>query len=325
VTDQGQHKQLYQIGTVAALTGLSTHKIRMWEKRYGLVTPDRSQSRNRLYSQYDLERLKLIKILVDSGHAVSRLAALDKLALQNLLSQQERWVSSASAPALAYERAVIVSDFLQISDLAGLAQSFPGKISLWTHQQAQHFIGQDDSELSEAKLEATILLIDQPSLHRDDALEWLQRIRSHQCPLAILIYQYSDRDTLKAFTSRVSRAVKGPMTSDLLEREMLVICSHYSPVFSVAVQSAENAPQRFSRQQLLRFAQMTSSSNCECPQHLATLLMDLINFEQYSSECENKNLADKAMHEYLFRLAGSVRGQLEEALEKLAEMEKIPL
>lgn len=323
MTDQGQHKQLYQIGTVAALTGLSTHKIRMWEKRYGLVTPDRSQSRNRLYSQYDLERLKLIKILVDSGHAVSRLAALDKLALQNLLSQQDRWVSSASDPGLPYERAVIVSDYIQISDLAGLTQGFPGKISLWTHQQAKQFIGQGDSELSEAELEATILLIDQPSLHRDDALEWLQRIRFHQCPLAILIYQYSDRDTLKAFTSRISRAVKGPMTSDLLERELLVICSHYSPVFSV--QEAENVPQRFSRQQLLRFAQMTSSSNCECPQHLATLLLDLINFEQYSSECESKNLADKAMHEYLFRLAGSVRGQLEEALEKLAEMEKIPL
>ena len=320
--EQHQLGQLYQIGTVARLTGLSTQKIRMWEKRYGIVAPDRSQSRNRLYSQQDLERLKLIRLLVDSGHRISQIASLDKIALQQLLSQQGIEQGRPVAESLNYESVLVVSDNLTAADSQDISLDVPGAIDFVTHAEAsdQLFAGSDSSERED--FTASVLVVDQASLHRDVALSWLQRIRTAQFPLAIIIYQFSDRDSLRLVTNPVTKAVKGPLTADLLERELLVVQSHYGA--SLVWKKADSPPRKFTRQELIRFARMNSFAHCECPKHLATLLLDLVNFEQYSKECESRNLADKAIHEYLCELAGNVRHQFEEALDKLVEMEQIP-
>ena len=38
----------YRIGAVCRLTGISQHVLRVWEKRYGVVYPERSESQRRL-------------------------------------------------------------------------------------------------------------------------------------------------------------------------------------------------------------------------------------------------------------------------------------
>ena len=54
----------YKIGKAAQLTGISTDKLRIWERRYEAVTPVRSGAGGRLYGSVDISRLKIIKMLL---------------------------------------------------------------------------------------------------------------------------------------------------------------------------------------------------------------------------------------------------------------------
>jgi DNA-binding transcriptional MerR regulator/methylmalonyl-CoA mutase cobalamin-binding subunit len=75
----------YRIGTVARLSGLSTHAIRVWERRYSALSPDRSQGGARLYSDDDVARLKLLKRVVDSGHPIGQVVGLASAELERLV------------------------------------------------------------------------------------------------------------------------------------------------------------------------------------------------------------------------------------------------
>jgi MerR family transcriptional regulator, light-induced transcriptional regulator len=67
----------YRIGTVAKLAGLTTHAIRVWERRYGAATPSRSSGGARLYSDEDVQRFKLIKRLLERGYSTRAIVSLD--------------------------------------------------------------------------------------------------------------------------------------------------------------------------------------------------------------------------------------------------------
>jgi len=57
----------YRIKRVAHLTGINPATLRAWERRYGLVAPDRTRSGYRLYTDEDVAMLSRIKALVDDG------------------------------------------------------------------------------------------------------------------------------------------------------------------------------------------------------------------------------------------------------------------
>lgn len=57
----------YRIKRVAHLTGINPATLRAWERRYGLVAPDRTHSGYRLYTDEDVAMLSRIKALVDDG------------------------------------------------------------------------------------------------------------------------------------------------------------------------------------------------------------------------------------------------------------------
>jgi DNA-binding transcriptional MerR regulator/methylmalonyl-CoA mutase cobalamin-binding subunit len=60
----------------AVRTGLTPHVLRAWERRYGAVSPARTEGGQRLYSDLDIERLRLLRRLTDRGHAIGRIASL---------------------------------------------------------------------------------------------------------------------------------------------------------------------------------------------------------------------------------------------------------
>lgn len=80
----------YPIGAVAQRTGLSTHVLRAWERRYGLVEPRRDGNGIRLYSNSDIVKLRLLRRVTESGHPIGRLAALDTEQLVALVREEER-------------------------------------------------------------------------------------------------------------------------------------------------------------------------------------------------------------------------------------------
>jgi len=78
-----EHQKIHPIRYVVNQTGLTHHVIRAWEKRYGVVCPDRTPTNRRLYSDADIRRLRQLRQAVEAGHSISRLAGLstDSLAL----------------------------------------------------------------------------------------------------------------------------------------------------------------------------------------------------------------------------------------------------
>lgn len=61
----------YTVKQVSALTGIAPDRLRAWERRYGVVTPGRTQARYRLYDDTDLERLRMMMRLVEAGTPAS--------------------------------------------------------------------------------------------------------------------------------------------------------------------------------------------------------------------------------------------------------------
>jgi DNA-binding transcriptional MerR regulator/methylmalonyl-CoA mutase cobalamin-binding subunit len=64
----------HRIHRVAKLTGLSKDVIRVWERRYGLVTPSRSSNRYREYSDEDVALLRFVKAQMEQGATIGGLA-----------------------------------------------------------------------------------------------------------------------------------------------------------------------------------------------------------------------------------------------------------
>lgn len=77
-------KAKYRVGMVSKMTGLSTHTLRMWEKRYAAVTPKRTEAGGRLYTDDDVERLRLLHALVEGGHSIGGIAKLPDVDLRHM-------------------------------------------------------------------------------------------------------------------------------------------------------------------------------------------------------------------------------------------------
>src|SRR6185369_12087984 len=102
---------LYRIGTLAQLSGVSTHLIRIWERRYYALEPSRSSGRARLYSPADLERLRLLKLAVSRGHAIGQIANLSGEDLERLSGQPEPRIADDSIRTFIDEFLTAVRDF----------------------------------------------------------------------------------------------------------------------------------------------------------------------------------------------------------------------
>jgi DNA-binding transcriptional MerR regulator len=63
---------IYNLKAVIRETGLSPEILRAWERRYGLVKPQRSPGGHRIYSQYDIEMLKWLVARQKEGLSISR-------------------------------------------------------------------------------------------------------------------------------------------------------------------------------------------------------------------------------------------------------------
>jgi DNA-binding transcriptional MerR regulator len=64
----------YRIHQAAQAVGISAQLLRAWERRYGLLSPVRTESGYRLYSEEEITFLRAVKALVDQGHSISDVA-----------------------------------------------------------------------------------------------------------------------------------------------------------------------------------------------------------------------------------------------------------
>ncbi|MGD8522039.1 MAG: MerR family transcriptional regulator [Desulfobacterales bacterium] len=88
---------VFPIRYAARQTGLTTHLIRVWEKRYQAVIPQRTDTNRRIYTEGDIKRLQLLKKAVEVGHNISQVANLNSEELMRLINLDSPDVADASS------------------------------------------------------------------------------------------------------------------------------------------------------------------------------------------------------------------------------------
>ena len=119
----------YNIAAVERDTGLSKDVLRMWERRYGFPVPERDANGERLYPATQVERLRLIKRLMDQGHRPGKLIAAPAEELAALAPRRPRDVVAASHPskAMADDLAELI-DFIRQHDAPGYQQAMQQRL-----------------------------------------------------------------------------------------------------------------------------------------------------------------------------------------------------
>lgn len=121
----------YSIRELERLSGVKAPTLRMWEKRYGVITPKRTTTNIRYYDDKDLRKLINLAILNRNGYRISRLAEVDedglkRMALEHSLISEDQndhiqylTLAMLRVDELEFERA-----FERLEKEFGLEESF---------------------------------------------------------------------------------------------------------------------------------------------------------------------------------------------------------
>jgi MerR family transcriptional regulator, light-induced transcriptional regulator len=108
------------IAAVERDTGLSKDTLRVWERRYGFPSPRRDSLGERAYSLRDVEKLRIVRRLMDAGHRPGKIIGLPPDALQQLAGT----AASASGAVDTGERLTLETtryiDLIRSHDVAAL-------------------------------------------------------------------------------------------------------------------------------------------------------------------------------------------------------------
>ena len=303
----------YRSGVAARLAGLPVETLRVWERRYGVSDVDRSPHGQRLYSADQVRRLGLLKRVVDQGHAIGTVA---KLEADELIALAGAAPSPAIAGAPAQQLKIAVAG-------AGLARRLGAVRTSPELDIVSSCYQLDGAAESMAGVSADVLLIESSEMSAD-ALPQIQAARrAMQVRAVVVLYRFCDSATVRRLREHGCLVARAP--SDAAEVALLCSTALTGAARPPPGPASAPPPRRLDDQALAALASASSSINCECPRHLADILMMLASFERYSSQCENRNAGDAALHEDLGRSAGHARVLMEQALERLAYAEGLPL
>ncbi|HEX2866255.1 MAG TPA: MerR family transcriptional regulator [Ignavibacteriales bacterium] len=79
----------YSIKTASRLSGVSPYVIRAWERRYNILSPQRTETNRRVYSDAEVEKLRLLGEAVKNGSTISNIASLSIEELKRLNARQQ--------------------------------------------------------------------------------------------------------------------------------------------------------------------------------------------------------------------------------------------
>jgi DNA-binding transcriptional MerR regulator len=312
----------YRIGAVARLTGVAADTLRVWERRYGAVSPQRSARGGRLYSPDDVARLRLMKHLVEAGDAISTVATLGLDALRARVADAR----SLPLPPGNADDETPVRVLLVGESLAAAVRSAPGGLPGITPVAAYRDLA--DFEARAEKQAAQVLVVEMATLHEDSGariIEWLGRAGAAH---ALIVYRYASADALLRLPAWKCLALRAPVDAVTLEAHCLAMgrAAVLAPAplaADVAAIAQAAPPRRYDDETLAQLATLSSTVKCECPRHLAELISSLSAFERYSTECESRSPRDAALHAYLHATASQARHLVEDALGHVLEVENI--
>jgi len=315
----------HKIGAVSSLSGVPAPTLRIWESRYNCFTPHKTEGKHRLYNDDDVLKATLLKRLTENGHSISSVAALTCTALNDLLQKQQS----------ANQRKQLTEHPVGTVSMAVVGLTLASRIESkkFTLGFQHHAIQVTDiyNTLSQA-LESTgqhkpqILLIQCNSLHAGIQVDIHRLAEMHGAVQVIVLYSFGQEPIIAAM-KRCGMIVRRDPISDADLADLVNSVLLIDPAQSAAgLNPGTLIPQRkFNDLTLMRVSGISTNVLCECPRHVAEIIAQLANFEQYSHDCLNKYSEDAHIHAYLSSVSGSARALFESALEMVAKHEGIDL
>jgi len=317
----------HRSGAVARMLGMPVATLRVWERRYGLTQPELSPSGQRLYSAADVRRLALVKQLTELGHAIGSLAPLDMSQLQRVASthtsalataqEGERSDASHVPPVRAWRLAVIGAALGTRLQRPGLLRRLGRPVVL-----LGPFDGAAQAAAALRSSDLDALLVHEPHLHEG----WLAAIDAAAPALSgvpkAVLYGFAAEAVCDALAAAGTALLRAPQPDAVVAQwlhSLSLAATAPQPVADSAARATAHAPaRRWNDAALAHFAGLSSTVACECPRHVAELLLQLSHFEAYSAECELRSAADAELHAYLRQVAAGSRLRFEAALEHVA-------
>ena len=145
---------LYGIGAVARLTGLTDHTIRVWERRYEAVVAQRAKNGRRVYTPADVEKLGLLKRLTDQGLSIGRIAGDS---LDQLHARLRDMSELASAPAPQRISTAVLGEFLPDQFAAHHGDVAPVDIAVADQRRAPFIADLKRHEIDVVVLETPVI------------------------------------------------------------------------------------------------------------------------------------------------------------------------
>ena len=321
-------------GTAARLAGVPVATLRVWERRYGVVAAPKTATGQRLYSAHDVQRLRLLKQLSDRGHAIGSMAnlPLDALlarAVGDPAHPAEAADSAEADPTLALRRVVVVGRQAahKLKSVAGCTlQALYDDLDAADTGSAA--VGTADLP-SEALVGVDLLLVHLPSLQPAAARQVLALGIRLQARAIVVLYAFGTEAVAEQLRAAGVGLRREPVSAHELGRLIAQTLQTPEPAAAVApalaLALALAAPRRFSDAALATLAELPSAVACECPRHVAEIVMQLVGFERYSADCGSRSPADAVLHQHLSAVAGQARALFEQALAQVMAAEGIVL
>ncbi len=314
---------LFKIGAVSRITNIPVDTLRIWERRYSVVVPFRSENSDRLYQTEDINRLTLLKMLVDRGHSIGSVARLenDKLIDRLEIHDKNNINSNDSNDTEKSVTVAVIGDVLPLQiqhmQINNSSFTFNG-----LYRTEADFLDKNQA----SKLD--ILILEYPAIQADHIEGINILFKKSGAKKLVLIYGFTN-SAAKALLNKTDHLyLQAPVTVDHLQSELLHLIRkdnlHKTPSKSFDLDG--KAPLRaYSNNQLIKLASASATIKCECPQHLSSMILKLIQFEVYSAECIERYKKDAELHALLGNLTGHARSIMELALTKVIEAEGISI
>ncbi len=196
----------YKIKDLEQLTGVKAHTLRIWEKRYGIIAPQRTNTAIRTYSDEDLRRLLCISILNKSGYKISRISEMSFDKINFLVDDLNRgddatlYFEKLLYALIEFDENLFQYTINQLIVQFGVPQVFTGYFIpflnrigvMWItgsiNPAQEHFI----TNLIRQKLIAEINLLEVPKVSNGVAILFLPESEWHE--LGLLFYHYIIRN-----------------------------------------------------------------------------------------------------------------------------------
>ncbi len=284
----------------------------MWERRYGVIGPLRSPAGQRLYSEENVQRLKVLKRVVDRGYAIGTVARLSTEQLERLAMATDSVPTEEALPLIKW---AIVGQALK-ERLAPVA-------FVMRNHRAYEDLAAAVSALEPGS--ADIIILQTPSLRHETSRLILELAARHPLSCVAVVYSFGVAMAVAQLRDAGIRLLRDPLNRvQLLQALDELARSTPRPPRRAASAKFERIPRLFDDRALSLIERRATAIECECPTHLTALINQLIAFETYSDECVAPDARASALHRHIGDVTSHARSLLEGLLQTVATYEGLP-